>query len=219
MPADYLSRLPGTKEAIASIAAFDPFQSDLYELQMQDNDLQMLQTFMTKNEWPLNLPKQDQIYFKNLAEKAFQDKNKVVWIHLEDFNYPRTALYLPPRYRKEAMCEAHDSILGGHNTNHKTYVKISTSYYWPKMIQDIEKHKNFCLRCQQRKKSTNKRTLLAPLTIPDRPNLQIHADLFGPMITADSHKKFVLCITDAFPKYAVVTTIASKDAETVADSI
>jgi hypothetical protein len=39
------------------------------------------------------------------------------------------------------------------------------------------------------------------------------------MITADSNKKFVLCITDAFTKYAVVTAIASKDAETVADAI
>ncbi len=78
MLADYLSRLPGTKEAIASISAFNPFQADLYDLQMQDDDLQMLQTFMTKNELPRNLPKQDQTYFKMLAERAFQDKNKVV---------------------------------------------------------------------------------------------------------------------------------------------
>jgi Integrase zinc binding domain len=160
---------------------------------MQDDDLQMLQTFMTKNEWPPNLPKQDRTYFKNLAGKAFQDKNKVVWIRLEDFNYPRTALYLPSQYRKEAMCEAHDSILGGHNATHKTYLKISSSYYWPKMIQDIKKHKNFCLRCQQQKKFTNKWTPLAPLPIPDGPNLWIHVDLFGPMITADSHKKCVRC--------------------------
>jgi hypothetical protein len=87
------------------------------------------------------------------------------------------------------------------------------------MIQDIEKHKNICLHCQQQKKSTNKWTPLAPLPILDHPNLQIPADLFGPMITADSNKKFVLCITDAFTKYAVVTAIASKDAETVADAI
>jgi hypothetical protein len=39
------------------------------------------------------------------------------------------------------------------------------------------------------------------------------------MITVDSNKEFVLCITDAFTKYAVVTAIASKDAETVADAI
>jgi IS30 family transposase len=105
------------------------------------------------------------------------------------------------------------------NATHKTYLKISTSYFWPKVRQDIERHKNYCLQCQQRKKSTNKLTPLAPLPIPNRPNLRIHPDLFGPMITADSNKKFVLCITDAFTKYAVVTEIASKDAETVADAI
>jgi hypothetical protein len=47
----------------------------------------------------------------------------------------------------------------------------------------------------------------------------VHADLFGPMITADSNKKFVLCITNAFTKYAVVTAITNKDAELVADAI
>jgi hypothetical protein len=77
MLADYLSRLLGTKDAISIISAFDPFQADLY-------DLQMLQTFMTKNVWPSNLTKQDQIYYKTLAERAFQDKNKVVWVRLND---------------------------------------------------------------------------------------------------------------------------------------
>ena len=136
----------------------------------------------------------------------------MVLVWLKDFNYPRTPLYLPEKYRKEAMYEAHDSIFEGHNVTQKTYVKISTSYYWPKIFHDIDKHKNFCLRCQQRKKSTNKKMLLAPLPIPECPNLWIHADLFGPMITADS-KKIVLCITDAFTIYAVVTAIANKDAK------
>jgi Integrase core domain len=39
------------------------------------------------------------------------------------------------------------------------------------------------------------------------------------MLTADSNKKIVLCITDAFTKYAVVTSIQNKNAETVADAI
>jgi hypothetical protein len=87
------------------------------------------------------------------------------------------------------------------------------------MLHDIEKHKSFCLRCQQQKKSTNKKMLLSLLQIPECPNLQIHADLFGPMIKADSNKIFVLCITDAFTKYAVVMAIANKYDETVADTI
>jgi RNase H-like domain found in reverse transcriptase len=32
MPVDYLSRLPGMKDAITSISTFDPFQVDLYDL-------------------------------------------------------------------------------------------------------------------------------------------------------------------------------------------
>jgi hypothetical protein len=39
------------------------------------------------------------------------------------------------------------------------------------------------------------------------------------MLTADSNKKFLLCITNAFTKYAVVTLIQNKNAETVADDI
>jgi len=39
------------------------------------------------------------------------------------------------------------------------------------------------------------------------------------MITAESSKNFVLCITDGFTKYAIVTSIPNKEAETVADTI
>jgi hypothetical protein len=39
------------------------------------------------------------------------------------------------------------------------------------------------------------------------------------MITADSNKLFVLCITDFFTKCTVVTAIANKDAKTVTDAI
>ncbi len=87
------------------------------------------------------------------------------------------------------------------------------------MFQDINKHKNFCLQCQQSKKSTDKKMPQAPLPIPQCPNLWIQAHLFGPMITADSNKTFVLYITNAFNKYFVVTAIANKDAEAVADTI
>jgi len=52
---------------------------------------------------------------KSLAPKVFFDKNKLVWIRLEDHKYPRTALWLPERYRNEAFCETHNSIFAGHN--------------------------------------------------------------------------------------------------------
>ncbi len=54
--------------------------------------------------------------------------------------------------------------------------------------------------------------------MPECPNWRIHADFFAAMLTADSNEKLVLCITDAFTKYAAVTSIQNKNAETVADA-
>jgi RNase H-like domain found in reverse transcriptase len=113
MPADYLSRLPGAKDNGASISTFDPFQTNFYDFQMQDDILQGIQTFPNTGKWPSTIPRPDQAYYTAMINKLFQDKNKLVWVRLSNFNYPRTALHLPARYRKEAMCEAHDSILGG----------------------------------------------------------------------------------------------------------
>ncbi len=77
----------------------------------------------------------------------------------------------------------------------------------------MEKHTKTCIHCQQRKASNRKPTPFEPLPIPESPNLCTHSDLFGPVITAESNKQFVLCLTDAFKKYAVVTAIANKEAE------
>jgi hypothetical protein len=50
-------------------------------------------------------------------------------------------------------------------------------------------------------------------------NLRIHADLFGPMLGAGRQHKYILCIIDAFTKFAMVTAVENKEAETVAKAI
>jgi hypothetical protein len=54
------------------------------------------------------------------------------------------------------------------------------------------------------------------MPMPDQPNICIHADLFGPMLATGRQHKYILCVTDAFTKYALVTAIENKEAETVA---
>jgi hypothetical protein len=39
------------------------------------------------------------------------------------------------------------------------------------------------------------------------------------MLTARHQHKYILCITDAFTKYAMVTAVENKEAETVAKAI
>ncbi len=87
------------------------------------------------------------------------------------------------------------------------------------MYSHILKHTQTYLRCQQRKLSRTKKVPLAPLPIPDQPNVRVHADPFGPMLGTEKKSAYILCITDAFTKYAVVTKVDNKDAETVAKAI
>jgi transposase InsO family protein len=222
MPADYLSRLPSFPQEAQTtniVAAFDPFQPNLPQLQKDDNDLQAISHFLNTGKWYENLTKRQIRTLAALAPKVFFDKNKLAWIRLEDYKYPRTALWLPNFYRKEALCEAHDQMFAGHNAAQKSYLKLTSSYFWPNVYVHVLKHTQTCLRCQQRKQSRQKKTPLVPLPIPDQPNIRIHADLFGPMLGSDKKSAYILCITDAFTKYAVVTKIDNKDAETVAKAI
>ena len=115
-----------------------------------------------------------------------------------------------------ALCEAHNHQFGGHTATLKTYIRLTTSYYWPRIYSDILKHTKTCLTCQRQKSSTDKPPPLHPLPMPDQPNIRIHADLFGPMLAAGCQHKYILCITDAFTKYAIVTPVENKEAETVA---
>jgi hypothetical protein len=80
-------------------------------------------------DWHYSLTKQKIRALATLAPKVFFDKNKLAWIRLEDHQHPRTALWLPEHYRKEALCETHDSIFAGHNAALKSYIKLTTSYF------------------------------------------------------------------------------------------
>jgi len=172
--------------------------------------------FQTKGKWPDHVTKTDGNYLQNLATKLYQDANKIVWIRLDDYKYPRTALFQPEKFRKIALWEAHNHQFGGHNAALKTYICLTSSYYWPRIYSDVLCHTKTCLCCQQRKSSTDKPP---PLLTPDQPNIRIHADLFGPMLAARRQHKYILCVTDAFTKYALVTAIKNKEAETVAKAI
>jgi hypothetical protein len=218
MPADYLSRLLAA-DTETSIAAFDPFQTNLPKLQREESYIKNIHYFHKNRKWPEDVSRAEANSLTDLVKRMFHDKDQILWVRLTDYKNPRTALLLPKKYQKEALCEAHNSIFGGHDANLKTYMKISSSYYWPGLFKDVKTHVQTCLTCQQRKWSNIKPTPLQLLPIAEQPNWQIHADLFGPMLTADSNKKFVLCITDAFTKYAVITSIQNKNAETVADAI
>jgi hypothetical protein len=94
---------------------------------------------MTKHFGHANTSKADKKRIGPLMNKFFV-RDGCIWIRLQDHERQRNALFLPQKYRKRAMCEAHGTLLTGHDAVNKTYMRISDSYFWPGMVNDIAKH-------------------------------------------------------------------------------
>ena len=79
--------------------------------------------------------------------------------------------------------------------------------------QDWKKSNSWTLNHQRTK---NKST---PLPQQSEPNMRVHIDLFGPLKTSHSGKKYIICITDAFSRFAELVAIPDKTAETVGTAL
>jgi hypothetical protein len=53
---------------------------------MQDEALQILQKYLTYGTWPENLKASEIKYTLAMKEKLFQDKNKIIWVSLNNYN-------------------------------------------------------------------------------------------------------------------------------------
>ena len=83
----------------------------------------------------------------------------------------------------------------------------------------IQKHIDLFVQCQSSKEIFCQFVPLHPLPLFDQPKQRIHVELFGPLKTSERSNKFILCITDAFTKYAEVISIPDKKAVTLSNEI
>jgi len=90
LPTYFLSQdvVKGLNDIINSI---NPFWLDLQELQKIDEQLIKINAIQKDGKWPLNTSKAE-IKLLLLITKSLFLGSKVVWIRLNDKNYPRTAL-------------------------------------------------------------------------------------------------------------------------------
>lgn len=80
---------------------------------------------------------------------------------------------------------------------------LGRSYYWPKMMEDIEAYVYSCVVCQLDKMEKRRPAgLLQPLPIPEKPWVSISMDFIGGFPKVDGMKS-VFVVVDKFSKYAV----------------
>jgi hypothetical protein len=114
----------------------------------------------------------------------------------------------------------HNSWFGGQKGIHKTIQQIQLYYFWPNMQQDITEVIKACEKCQKRHSTPYLRpSESTPLTTLSAPNQQVHADLFGPLITSNNGKKYIVVVKDAFTRYVELVAVANKEAPVIAEAI
>jgi hypothetical protein len=210
MPADFLSR-----NVLEEIDVFSP---DLPLLQARDEFANAIIEFLQHKKLPADNKKAT--YIAKLAQQCFLEDG-ILWRRLVRHDAPtRTVLVVPAALVDKLVHETHGALLTGHEGITKTKERLLQSYFWPNMDKDISRHIQACQRCQARQKDVRPvPNLLTPLPQCTALNQRVHMDLFGPLKTSNSGKKFVLCLTDAFTKYAVMLAIDNKEAITVAKHI
>ena len=80
---------------------------------------------------------------------------------------------------------------------------LSKSYYWPKIVEDVEMHVKTCIVCQLDKTEKQKATgLLQPMSILERPWQSISMDFISGFPLVEGMRS-IFVVVDRFSKYAV----------------
>ena len=210
MPSDYLSR-----NAVDSIS-FEG--AEIIEEQDKDSLIGPIKRYLLNRELPTDLKIQQ--YVRHYALDCFIE-NDILWRRLgKEAIPPRVVLFLPQSLVLEVIKEAHGTLVSGHDGVLKTKERILKCYFWPGMDKNINDFITACSKCQMRKKGPLVgQALLNPLPQCTEPNQRVHVDLFGPLKTSSSGKKYILVMTDAFTKYVELVAVPDKEAKTVTSAI
>jgi hypothetical protein len=130
----------------------------------------------------------------------------------------RKLLVVPSSMQEELIRGAHASRFAGHGAALKTITRLQQKWYWPGMTSQVTSFIEKCLICSKCKGKVGKAPL-HPIELPELPNQRVHMDLCGPWKGSAVGNKYVLAITDAFTKYAVMVAIPNKEAVTVAKAV
>lgn len=125
-------------------------------------------------------------------------------------------VYVAASDRSKILNEVHDDALGSHFGVLKTYQRVKTLYYWPKMKTYVKNYVASCEKCQLNKHSNNK--IKVPMGEQKKIDGlwdSISIDFVGPFPRSKKGNKYLLVIIDNFSKYCILRPTRNADAKTV----
>jgi reverse transcriptase-like protein/integrase-like protein/chromodomain-containing protein len=114
-------------------------------------------------------------------------------------------LCVPHDLREEIILHDHESVTeGAHSGYHRTYNRLTCTYFWPRMLRDVKRIVLSCDECQRSKiRKHAPYGLLKSIPIPQRPFEVITMDFIPELpITRDGLDN-ILVVVDKLTKFAI----------------
>lgn len=125
-------------------------------------------------------------------------------------------IIVPKGFRSEILKQCHDDITSGHVGIYKTYHRILSKYFWPKMKSHVTRYVNRCSICLANKPE-QKPPIGKMCSRPevDKPWELVCVDLVGPLPKSSRGYRYILSVVDYFSKFPFFFPLRSMNAKNV----
>lgn len=125
-------------------------------------------------------------------------------------------MVVPKPKRCQILKECHDNPLSGHLGIYKTYYRVLSRYFWPKLKADVAKFVNKCRTCAEQKTEQ----AMKPGQMGSKPDVDrcwqyIAVDLMGPCPRSIHGHRFILVVCDYFSKFVLSFPLRQATAKAV----
>ena len=112
-----------------------------------------------------------------------------------------------------------DSVLLGHLGARKTFQKIATNFWWPKMRAEIFNYVRRFYLCQRAKPAQDTRVGLHSASLSSQPMEKLFIDFVGLLTRTKRGNLAILLIVDAFSKFVLFCPVRKISSQVVSDCL
>ena len=130
-------------------------------------------------------------------------------------------IVVPKIYRTEILSLAHETPFSGHLGVNKTYNRILSHFYWPKLRNDVVNFCKTCHTCQMVGKPNQKipTAPLKPIPAFEEPFSRVIIDCVGPLPKTKSGQQYLLTIMCASTRFPEAIPLRNIKAQTICKAL
>uniref|UniRef100_A0A1Y1L0V4 RNA-directed DNA polymerase n=1 Tax=Photinus pyralis TaxID=7054 RepID=A0A1Y1L0V4_PHOPY len=127
---------------------------------------------------------------------------------------------IPKQDRANLISKAHDLVTSGHFGVYKTFHKLRSQFYWPKMHADVTRYINHCKVCAENKHDNKPPAgFMTSRSTIKRPWELIAADIVGPLPKSTEGYMYILVVVDYFSKFPLIFPLRKATANSISKLI